>query len=178
MALQTLAYLYCTEAEIRRYLGNLAVNLRIDQDEDAIIDPTVENPVIMDSRIAATETINHYCWNKHDPLYLSQSNWINRRAVWLAAYDLCSLRLNPVPETCMERALQAEEDLKPILEGHRFVAGIPLRRTLAPVWSNTRCDPNYTFRVIRVERLNSAQHNQTSLQQNRDYTEAYTWDRR
>ena len=62
------------------------------------------------------------------------------------------------------------------MNGKTTLPNVPLRRLLAPVWSNIRVDPNYMFRCVRVERNQSSQYNPTQLQQNTDWNDAFCFE--
>lgn len=166
---------YCTQSDIEHYLSAAGVELSVDDDGDGYIS-TDEQAAITDARVEASETVNFYCWDKYTPAALATSNWVNRAATIFAAYRLRSRRGNPVPAIIVDDAGKYEEKLTLIKEANGKIPGVPLRRTLAPVWSNTRCDPRYQFRVIRVERNQSALHNPTQLPQNTDYSDAFTFE--
>jgi hypothetical protein len=184
---QQLGFLYCTQTDIETQMSIKGVRLRIHDPASPAV-PTSNVPgksvseqpsqVLQDAIVEATETCNFYLWSKYDPMFLAQSNWVNRKATFLACYRIGSSRSNPPPDTWVEDALKAEEDLKAVADGPRIIPGLPLRRTLAPVMSNVRFVPwPYQFRCLRVERQNSSAHNRSQLPQNIDYQEAYTtWD--
>lgn len=171
MALDSLT-LYCTEADVRRVSSSMAVDLRLDDDGDGTVSGD-EALALQDALIDATETINFYCWQKYSPLSLSRSNFINRRASVLAAYVLSRRRDNPAPEALETSAEKAIEELESVCVNGKLLPGVPLRRTLGPSWSNTRCVPGYTFRVIRVER-NTSSRDRTAKPVVPDYREQYT----
>lgn len=170
---QALPYTYCDQGDIERLLSPGGLYSRADENGSGIIG-TTSQAVIADAINEATETVNFYCWNKHDFGVLASSVWVNRKTAILAAYRICSNRGNPVPDQLVEDAAKVEEDLTRVHDTNFTVPGVALRRQLAPVWSNTRVVPwPYQFRVIRVERNNSSQHNKTSLPQNVDYEEIF-----
>ena len=152
MALQTLDYYYCTQTQIEQALSVAGVLLRVDDDADGTIDSGVEADSITDARIEATETVNYYCWSKYTPARLSESNWVNRQAVALAAYAICSRRGNPPPQIIVERAEKAEEMLKAVADKGRVIPNLPMRRSLAPDVINQRVDARFQWKVLRVEK--------------------------
>ena len=166
--------LYCVQGDIEAILSQTGIRLRLDKDGDGQLDATeigALNYVIS----GASDTIDFYCSQKHTQAYLVQSTWVNYRCAILATYDACKLAANPVPEAIEDWADRViEDELKKIRYGTDFVPNIPLARKLAPVFSNTRCDPNYQFRVIRVERQQSTDSIPTGLRQNTDYADAFT----
>lgn len=171
-----LSYTYAVQADIEQHISVLGLKLRLDDDSDGVLS-TAEQAGLTDAIDEATETINYYCNNKYAASQLATSRFINRACMILATYRICTRRLNPVPESLIEDAAKVEEMLKEIRDKSALIPGLPLRRILAPTMSHTRLVPIYSFRVIRVERQNSSQHNKTSLGQNVDYQEAATIER-
>jgi phage gp36-like protein len=166
--------LYCDQGSVERYLSAQGVSLRLDDDGDGYISDT-EQAALTDALIEASETCNFYLFWKYTPTMLATSNWVNRKATLLAAYRLCSRRGNPPPQIVVEDAARVEEDLKAVADGGRMVPNLALRRVLAPVFSNTRVDPRYNFRCIRVERQQSSSQ-PSQLPQNTDWTDSVLFE--
>lgn len=173
MTLPALPYLYCTQTDIENYLSAVGVKLRLDDDQDDIIS-TQEQEAMTDILAEATETINYYLFAKYTPAILATSWWVNRQATIFGSYRLCSRRTNPVADVVIEDVAKSEKQLEAISEGPKLVPNLPARMILAPHMSNTRCDPRYTFRVIRVERNQSSLWSPTQLQQNVDRADEFT----
>ncbi|HMO86302.1 MAG TPA: hypothetical protein PKC18_15420 [Lacipirellulaceae bacterium] len=174
MALASITLL-CTQADVERHLSVYGVRLRLDDDGDGHVD-SAELAAMTDARTEASETCYFYLGQKYSEEMLATSNWVNRKAMILACYRICTRRANPCPDSLAEDAAKVEEELKSVADGPRLIPGLPLRRILAPTWSFTKADPRYQFRVIRVEKNNSSQHNPTRLKQNVDYVEAFTYE--
>lgn len=173
MALQTITLL-AQQSDVEHYLSAQGVRYRLDDDGDGVVSVD-EQAALTDALTEASETCYFYLFFKYDPVNLAVSNWVNRKATILAGYRICTRRGNPPPNIVVEDAAKAEEDLKAVADGPRMVPNVPLRRMLAPVWSNTRADPRYNFRVIRVERQQSSQQT-TGLPQNTDWQDAYLFE--
>lgn len=174
MALAALTLL-CNQTDVENYLSPMGVKLSVDDDGDGYVS-TQEQQAISDALAEAAETVYFYTWHKYTPNALATSNLVNRKATIFAAYRLRGRKGNKVPEQVEEDAAKAEELLATILNGNGLLPMIPLRRILAPVWSYTRVDARYNFRCIRVERNNSSQHNPTTLKQNADWQEAFSFE--
>lgn len=171
----TSPYAFCTQADVERRLSALGVQLRLDHDNDGAVDAD-EQLTMTDAISDATETLLYYCWAKYAPEVLATSPWINRRAVDYAAYVLCGVRCNPIPEDVIRRVEAAEKLLKEVRDGNGFLPNVPLRRRMAPVWSNTRVDPRYQFKVIRVDPQTSSRHSGGTYAQNVDWPASYTFE--
>ncbi len=141
---------YCTTGDIARRMSLMGRDLRLDDNDDSMVDAD-EELAVDDCILDASETINMYLYSKYTPANLAQSAWVNRRCVDVAVYVLCSRRMNDVPESAESRYETAIEELKAIADGPRTVPGIPLRFSLAPRYSNVRVDDRYRFKKIRVE---------------------------
>lgn len=175
MAPPALSHTYCTQADVEHLLSQAGVVMRLDDDNDGSASNPFELHAMQDSINDATESCNYFLFMKYDPANLANSNWVNRRATILAAYDLCGRRGNPVPESLAERAEKALEELEAVAEAYRLLPGIPLRRTCAPTWDNVRCDPRYNWKVIRVER-NTSSPQTTSQPVNQDWMESFAYE--
>ena len=165
-------WLFCDKGDVERRLSAEGVLLRLDHDDDGTVS-VAEEAGMADALSDAAETILYYCWAKYDPTVLQQSAWINRRAVDFATYVLCGTRGNPIPDSVSKRAREAEKKLLEIRDGPGLVPACPLRRRMAPAWSNTRLDPRFSFKVIRVDPQTSSQASGL-VPQVTDWQAAYT----
>lgn len=173
MALQNIT-LYCTESDVQRRLSIDGEQALLDMNNDGMVDAT-EQQGLTDAITDATETINFYLFSKYDPVWLVQSNWVNRRTVDLAIYALCGFRNHTPPDHVVDRAQKAEEDLEAIADGPRKVPGLPQRLDTAPIISNVRVDPRFTWKKIRVERPISSKPS-TGYAQVPDYQADLFWE--
>jgi phage gp36-like protein len=167
-------HLYLTEDDLISRLSTEGVLARLDADNDGRVDQ-VEQQTMTDTLSDASETINFYTWMKYDPGVLVSNPWVNRRAVDLAAWVLCAVRLNPVPEGVEKKALQAQKWLEEIADGPRLIPFAPLRRRLAPVYSNTRIVPGFQLKCIRVE-PNTSSPASPGVEQFTDWAAAFTFE--
>ena len=124
-----------------------------------------------DAILRACEEINKYTHDYYSMAQLGRSNLVNQWATYLAAYYLSMRRGNPA--LFITEKEDAIAELKEIRSGDLRLPGIPMRRSLAPIWSSLRADPRYTWNVLRVERGSSTRTPATTLRQNIDYGEAY-----
>lgn len=170
MALESLTY-FCTAANVEGVLSANGVKLRLDDDQDGAVS-SAELEYLTFARGDATETVRFACWMKYADSWLATSNWVNTRATWLAAYALCDRRGNPCPDSIVDRCERYQEELDAIADGKRLIPMLPLRTGLMPAYSNSRVDPRYQFRVLRVEKRSSSQH-PSSLPRVTDYTESF-----
>ena len=172
MALDALAYTYTDRAHVEMVLSVAGVESRLDDDGDNF-DNTTEALRMQDAINRATETINFYLWNRYSPDRIAQcSNLANQWAADLASYYLCRTRGNPVPESIIEAAREAEERLEKIYKGRFRLPGVPMRRNNGPTYDNLRIDVRYRFRVIRVEGNTSSQQ-PTTQPRDFDLNEAF-----
>jgi len=167
-------YLYCTEQDLYNRLSSEGVLSLLDDDNDGQVDQ-LEQSALADVLSDASETIAFYTWMKYDPGLLTASAWVNRRAVDLAAWILFQRRGLTPPASVQHKAEQAQKWLEDIADGPRLIPAAPLRRRLAPVWSNTRVDVGFTFKCVRVEPQTSAPPSQGYAQQT-DYLAAFCFE--
>src|SRR5262245_62009918 len=108
-------FLYLTEIDVMNRLSAEGVLSRLDADGDGMVNP-FEQKALDDALSDASETINFYTWMKYDPSVLVGNAWVNRRAVDFAAYVLCGLQGNPVPDSVWKKAEAAEKVLEAVCE--------------------------------------------------------------
>lgn len=167
-------YAFCDKGDVERLLSAEGVRLRLDDDGDGAVNEDEEEDILNDCVSEATETVLYYCWAKYDPSVLALNPWVNRVASHFAAYALCRVRGNPVPEPMVNYLLEVEKKLKEVRDGNGLVPRAPLLRRLAPRVSNARVVPGYTFRVLRVD-PNSSSRPEGYAQQP-DWQSAFTFE--
>ena len=155
MAPTPLAYTFCQQSDVEQILSINGVSLRLDDDNNGAISAAEQNRMT-DCINAATETCRYYLYSKYTDAILATSNFVNRACAWLAAYELCATRGNPAPDSIIDEAERWEEKLKAICDNGKRVPGLPYRMSQAIRYDNTRLNPRYNFRVIRVERNTSS----------------------
>lgn len=164
---------YCLQADIEHVLTQAGVSLAADDNGDGVVDAT-DQTHIADAIERGSETCAFYLWGKYADAWLRTSPSVRHWSSVFAAYHLRGRGGNPPAEVLETWAEEATERLQMIHDGGFTLPGIPLRRSLAPAWSNISCDPlRNNFRVIRVERNNSGTI-QTGLSQNPDWRDAFS----
>ena len=151
-----LATVYCTEAELNRYLSSQGVIDFADNDDDG----SADTGVVDDCINQATEEIDLYARQRYNQSDLSSSTLINRWAVTIAARFLCQRRGNVVPDV-IEREWNRIADpddgiLVRISKGLMQLPNVPLRESLRPTFSNLKIDRRYNYSTVRVTRPNSS----------------------
>lgn len=167
-------YTFCTRADVERRLSAEGVRSRLDVDQDGAVSAS-EELAMTDAISDASETLLYYLWAKYDPTILGQSAWVNRRAVDYATYVLAGLAAETIPDSIWKRVQEAERLLLEIRDGPGMVPLLPLRRGLAPVWSNTRIVPWFQFKCIRVEPNTSSPRSRFYARQD-DYEAMFTFE--
>ncbi len=165
--------LYCNEADLDRMLSSYTVDAMTD---DETTGPAIEAD-INDCLVMAAETVNMYAIWKYTPEMMATSNWVNRAATILAAYELRQRRNNECPEQLLERAEKIEDQLQQVLDGKMPIPGLPRRYRKQVVFSNIRVDMTYNFRCIRVEKNTSSPWSRTSQIQQVDYQDLFSVER-
>jgi phage gp36-like protein len=167
-------YTFCDRGDLERRLSAEGVLAALDHDADGALSDA-ELLGLDDAISDASETVLYYLFAKYDPTVLQQSPWVNRRCVDFAAYVLAGSRCNPVPDSVFQRAERAEALFKEVRDGAGLVPNCPLRRRLAPVWSNTRVDIGYQFKCVRVEPYTSGPPSEGVTRQV-DYPASFTFE--
>ena len=179
MAVAPLEYLYCDQTDVTNILSAAGFLDRLDDNRDGILS-VAEQGAFTAIQTDVSEWVNFYCYHNYDPMYLSQSNWINLRAAELAAYLVCTRRGNSCPDVIYERAQKAEQWLQEIHAGRYMLPNVPMRRARAPVFSSLRADPRFRFKVLRVETNYSSTteptQQPTGYSQAQDFSELYSFE--
>ena len=162
---------YTSADDVTAVLSAHGVRLRLDDDQSGSLS-VAETATLTQFRGWASQTVEMYTFDHYAPAYLATSPLVQAWATWLCCYELCKRRGNAVPEVIQDEAERTEDTLKDIQGGRLRIPGIPLRRSRAPTWSNTRFNPRYTFRCIRVERRSSSPI-RSALPVVEDYQSAY-----
>lgn len=151
-----LSTVYCTEAELIRYLSTNAVTDFADNDDDG----TADTGVVDDCINQATEEIDLYLTQRYTQAVLSASQLVNRWCVTLAARFLCIRRGNSVPDVIereFERVAGSPDGmLAQISDRKRDLPGSALRADLRPTWSNVVVDRRHKYSTLRVTTPNSS----------------------
>lgn len=151
--------LYCDDSDLAGLLSQLGVDARLDDDASATRDAG-EDDVLRLCREWATAQVKMYCLPHYDDSELARSWVVNWWATVLAAHQLCSRRLNQVPDSIRallfgsggaDRGVMGE-----LRDVHADRLKVPECRRRnpddAPAWSNVVVDPRYRMRQARVQR--------------------------
>ena len=158
-----LSTVYCTVAELERFISSDAANDWGDHDNDG----TADTDVVEDAINQATEEIDFFLRGQHAQSDLASSTLITRWCCVMAAKFLAERRGNPPPES-----IQLEFDriadpisglLAQVADRKRSLPGVN-RRVDAPGWSNLRIDRRRRVSTVRVTHANSNDQSTTRSQ--------------
>lgn len=145
MPIETLTYLYTTNAEIERLYSVLGVQDRADDDYDG----SAEDDVMDDLCAWATDTVNLYVSERYDPQYLANNLWVRQAATVIAAWMLSQRRANPAQFTDWYDKII--ELLEKIAAGTLDIPRMPARADSLPAMSNYVIQDWSRVAKIRVE---------------------------
>lgn len=138
----------CADGDVQKILSVVGVKLRVDDDAAAL----------QWAREEAAVDILGYVGLQYSPTALANSNWVLRRAAWLAARHLCSRRGNPVPGVIRKRCEQIEAQLQAVQDG-RPIPDAPQSKQSVPVLSNQR------VRLVPIPQVQTEPGRSTGKQQ-------------
>ncbi len=150
-----LSTVYCTIAELQRYMSAAGVIDWADHDSSGQSD----TDVVEDQINEATMTIDLYLRERYTKAVLAAHTLVNRWCVRMSAYYLCSLRGNPPPDTvAVEFEWIAGPDgyLPKIKRGDMSLPDAAQSDDLRPTMSNVSIDRRYRHSKVRVSRPNSS----------------------
>jgi phage gp36-like protein len=147
---------YCTEAEMNRFMSAAAIIDFADHDDDG----TADTDVVDDCINQATEEIDMYATTQYEQTALATSTLINRWCVIMAVRILCTRRGNPVPDS-LETEWNRITDpvtglLRKISQNLLQIPGISKRADFRPTFSNVKVDRRWRHSTIRVTPTNSS----------------------
>lgn len=116
----------CTRERVEKRIGQMAVDLRIDDDLDSLTDAFED---------AWVEVLG-YCSQLYSDDALGSSDWILMRWTDIAIFYLCERRLNPGPGAAKRRFDKAIADLEKVQTGAMTIFDAAQRKECAPVLSN------------------------------------------
>jgi len=138
-----LSIVYCTQADMERYLSILGVADFSDNDQDGLVDV----PVVEDVINQATEEIDLRAGQRYTQAQLQTSTLITRWCTVMACTFLAQRRGNPVPDSLMveyERITDTGTGLLFLVsKGKEQLPRIPLRADMRPIWSNQTIDRRF-----------------------------------
>jgi phage gp36-like protein len=147
---------YCTEADMNRYMSAQGIIDAADHDDDN----TADTGVVDDTINQATEEIDLFARQRYTQTNLSSSTLINRWATVMACRLLFMRRGNPPPESLeLEYHRIADPEtglLVKLSKGLLQLPGVALRDDMRPTMSNLRVDRRYRDSTIRVTSNNSS----------------------
>ena len=146
MTIETLSYVYTSQAEIGRVMSVAHATLSVDDDEDSVAEDSVWDDIVND----ATDYINQYCERYYEPQDMADNLWVRRRASWVGAYFASMRRGNP--GYFQARFDLVTHELEKVFSGLLQIPRLPTRADLSPAMSNYTVDHRYAVRKIRVNR--------------------------
>lgn len=118
----------CTRERIERRISSTGIDLRIDDDQDSLID------VFGDAWVE----VQGYCSQRYSDAQLGQSNWTLTRWTDIAVMFLCERRGNTAPDSVARRYDKAIADLEKIKAGSEPIVDAAQRKAGAPTLTNQR----------------------------------------
>lgn len=134
---ENLPCLYTCEDCMARIFSQEGLCLRVDDGLDSSVQDQMLEDVIMD----ATDTINQYCLPIYPETELAKSRWVARRAAYLACHFLSERRGNP--SQYQARADKIETELERVLETNLLIPRLHTRNEITPAMSNLIVDDRY-----------------------------------
>ena len=162
MALETLAQVYTSKAEMESLISFAGVDLRLDDLGEADM-----TQVILEIVEEATDVVNEHCLGRYEATDLVDSRWVHSVATWIGCYLLSQRRGNPA--LFSERYEQVITRLEDVQHRRKNIPRVPERANMIPAVSNVRVDDRYMKNKVRVERSISTGGTYTGQHSERDY---------
>lgn len=147
---------YCSVAEVQRYLSSTGATNFADHDNDG----TADTDVIEDCINQATEELDLYLVQLYEPSELQTSVLVNRWCVVMASKFLGERRGNPPPESVVIEYQRIADPftglLAQIADRKCSLPKISKRAELVPTFSNLVVDRRHPINTIRKTRTNSS----------------------
>lgn len=161
---------FCTVAELTRFLSSQGVISFGDHDQSGAADTDVAEDAIN----AATAEITSFGQMWYSAANMATSRMIMRWCVVMAAYNLCITRGNSVPDSIMTEFLRITEYPNGLLvrlqQGKLQLPGIALTAQNSPSFGNPTISRWHPIRKIRMQ-PNSAPNDSSTT--SRDLLETY-----
>jgi hypothetical protein len=140
-------YPFTTEDKILAIIGQLGVDLRLDDaaDADEVMEFAIDE---------ATGEVFFYLYPRYSAALASQNNWVQWHAAWFAVLVLCRRRLNDVPQSVKEEWARREKQLTKVQELKASVPELARSRRPAVVTGYT-VDLRRFNNQVRVDRSKS-----------------------
>ena len=132
-----------------------------------------DSDALDDAIIMACMEILKYVERYYSVTQLLRSNLVNQWATWLSCYYLSGRKGNDPPKVFAREFERILKQLMMILSGAMNIPEILRRRSSAISMSNTRANPRYNFRVLRIEKGTSSKIT-GGKRQITDYEEAFS----
>lgn len=115
--------------ELERLMSKTGVSVRIDDAATSVEEADMLNEIIND----ASDIIKQYTWTHYETPSLQGSQWVRRRATWIAAYILSMRRGNP--GQFIDRYQNIIEELQAVFSRQLFIPGLNVRVQSVPTVS-------------------------------------------
>lgn len=173
MALETLQYVYTSQASIESKISAMAGLLYVDHNQDRSIDAADESTVWADVVGEATDICNQYCLELYNDFALASSLWVYRQATWIGCHLLSLERGNPSPGTFQTQYERSIANLEKIHAQELKIPRLPTRSDNTPALSNVCVDLWFWEKNVRV--LPSISTGGNSARQDTDNWVPYIW---
>jgi phage gp36-like protein len=151
-----LSTVYCSIAEVQRYLSTQGATNFADHDDDG----TADTDVIEDCINQATEEIDMYLLPQYTQANLDASTLVNRWCVTMATKFLGDRRGNPPPASVVAEFDRIADPftglLAQIADRKRTLPGVSKRAELVPTMSNLKIDRRHRISTVRKTQQNSS----------------------
>lgn len=129
-----------TRSRIEARIGQLAVDLRIDDNANSL------NEIIADATVESSA----YLSRMYSDEQLQSSAWVEMKVRDIAVYFLCMRRLNDAPMSAVTAYEKAIADLEKVQSGTMIVPDAATRKTAAPTLTNQRVRVRPTPNLVNV----------------------------
>lgn len=145
MAVETLAQIYTTQAEVERIAYGSQGSTLITEDVTAGEEQTTLWTEVTEE---ASDFINEFASLRYDPSDLVDSRWVRSRASWVAAYFISQRRGNPA--LFVNRFDEITDELQRVANGQIIIPRLPTREDFTPAMSNVIIHDYFNIHKIRV----------------------------
>jgi hypothetical protein len=149
MAVEATPLLLTTQGEVESIFSSLAVQLRLDDDDDLV--PTTQ--YMTDAIIEASDTAYEYLLHYYDGSVLETSTWVRRRVAYIAAHILSRRCGNPAQYS--DEYDKAISDFERIRNGLWFIPRMSTKDDFTPTVSNQVVDYRYSRAKLRTDPVTS-----------------------
>jgi phage gp36-like protein len=165
---------FCVQTDVENVLSALGVEEFTDHENAGSTDTTVLDTCITQ----ASQELEMWCMGRYTAAVLATSEVVTLWTANMAAYFVCRLRGNPVPDSIAAEFQRLTDPINGILPkikaGKLQIPGLALRGDLRPTISNMHIDRRYTHNRARVDK--AASTNAPSELPRQPVEDAYTYD--